>query len=106
MKTTLNKEQAVNMLLADNYAGWTKKQAEALVDYFEEYEYSTGEEIELDVIAIRCEYAAYNTQELIEEYGHLVTFDGDETPLEKVHLIDDTLDLLIVADHDLFIVRN
>ena len=33
----------------------------ALWEYFEEYEDSTGEEIELDVIAICCEYSEYDS---------------------------------------------
>ena len=32
----------------------------ALWEYFEEYEEDTGEEIDLDVIAICCEYYEYN----------------------------------------------
>ena len=43
----------------------------ALFEYLEEYEESTGEEIELDVIALCCEYVEYdNIEEFQLEYGH------------------------------------
>ena len=42
----------------------------ALFDYFEELEDSIGEEIELDVIGICCEYSEYdNPSEFQEDYG-------------------------------------
>ena len=41
----------------------------ALFDYIEEYEESAGEEIELDVVALCCEYAEYeNIAEFWEDY--------------------------------------
>ena len=40
-----------------------------LFDYLEELEASTGEEIELDVIAICCEYAEATHAELIRDYS-------------------------------------
>ena len=42
----------------------------ALFDYFEEIEDSIGEEIELDVIGICCEYTEYeDLSEFQEDYG-------------------------------------
>ena len=40
-----------------------------LFDYFEEYEESTGEEIELDVIAICCEFNESTPDEIRDDYG-------------------------------------
>jgi hypothetical protein len=40
-----------------------------LFDYFEEYEESTGEEIELDVIAICCEFNESTPEEIRDDYG-------------------------------------
>jgi len=43
----------------------------ALFNYLEEYEESTGENIELDVIALCCDFAEYDTAlEAAEEYGY------------------------------------
>ena len=41
----------------DNF---TSDGLQALFDYIEELEQDTGEEVELDVIALCCEYAEYN----------------------------------------------
>jgi len=42
----------------------------ALYDYLEDYEDSTGEQIELDVIAFCCEYNEYESlEEFQEDYG-------------------------------------
>jgi len=42
----------------------------ALFNYFEEYEEDTGEEVELDVIAICCEYTEYSdVQEFAGAYS-------------------------------------
>ena len=50
-----------------------------LFDYFEEYEEITGEEIELDVIAICCEYAEEDTHIIARDYKiDIEGMDGDE----------------------------
>jgi hypothetical protein len=39
-----------------------------LFDYLEELEASTGQELELDVIALCCDYYESSTEEIIENY--------------------------------------
>jgi len=39
-----------------------------LFDYLEEYEDSTGEKIELDVIALCCDYREYTLEDINREY--------------------------------------
>lgn len=41
----------------------------ALFDYFEEYEQNTGEAVELDVIAICCEYIEDTIDDIIKNYS-------------------------------------
>jgi hypothetical protein len=41
----------------------------ALYDYLEEIEESTGEEIELDVIALCCEFEELSLEEVIRQYS-------------------------------------
>lgn len=41
----------------------------ALYDYLEEYEESTGEEIELDVIALCCDYAEDTIANVLANYN-------------------------------------
>lgn len=48
----------------------------ALFDYLEEYEESTGEELELDPIAFCCEYTEYeNMKELQQSYPDIETLE-------------------------------
>ena len=42
---------------------------EAIFDYLEEYSANTGEAIELDIVAICCEWAEMTWQEVVLSYG-------------------------------------
>jgi hypothetical protein len=53
-----------------------------LFDYLEDYEESTGEEIELDVIAICCDYTEDDIETIINEYS--IKIEEDENPEEVV----------------------
>ena len=61
MKTKLNTYEVATELLKDEYANWSPYGALALAEYFEEYEESTGEELELDVVMIRCDFSEYKS---------------------------------------------
>ena len=61
MKETLTTSQAIDILMADEYAGWSYKGARALVGYMEQYEEETGEVQEMDRVAIRCSYSEYKS---------------------------------------------
>lgn len=54
-----------------------------LFEYFEQLEEDTGEEIELDVIAICCDYSEYTEEELTNEYGADNTFDNLSEELKE-----------------------
>lgn len=59
----------------------------ALFDYLEEYEESTGEKVELDVIALCCEYAEYKSAlECAKDYGYDEVVDLE--PHESVDLLE------------------
>jgi hypothetical protein len=89
MKNTLNTYDIANALIADSYAAWSRAGAYALAEHLEEYEESTGEEIELDVIAIRCDFSEYtslqdwaseyfsNESEAIDSLGLELDMDGE-----------------------------
>ena len=61
MKQTLTKNQAADILLSDNYANWTYSGAIALIEYLEDFEQDTGEEIEFDAVALRCGFSEYES---------------------------------------------
>lgn len=66
---------------------------QAIFDYLEEYEASTGEQLELDPIAICCEWTEYEDwQEFIQEYPKYEDYDFDEG-IEKLQ--DETTVLML-----------
>lgn len=70
MKITLNTNDIASRLLRDTNAKWTWSGAYALAQYLEEMEDEADEEMELDTVAIRCEFSEYSTAvEAAGEYG-------------------------------------
>jgi len=57
---------------------FTRAGLHALFEYLEQYEEDTGEELELDVIALCCDFSEHDLEDLEREYGYLL--DGDEMP--------------------------
>lgn len=55
-----------------------------LFDYLEEYEESTGEEIELDVIAFCCEYSEDTIEDIANNYRIDVEGLDDDEQIEAV----------------------
>ena len=49
-----------------------------LFDYFEEYEESTGEEVDLDVIAICCDFSEDSFENIADQYGIELDAEMDE----------------------------
>ena len=69
MKKTLSTWEIADALKQDDNAGWSYEGAKAMAEYLEQYEEDAGEEMELDVVAIRCEFTEYATAtEAAEEY--------------------------------------
>jgi hypothetical protein len=64
MKQTINFSQFTDAFNgpegSDRSNQFSYEGKKALFDYLEEYEDSTGEEVELDVIALCCEYTEYS----------------------------------------------
>ena len=69
MIKTLSTNEMINELLADEYAGWTYDEAEALVNCYEELEDQQGEAIEFDRVAIRCDWTSATEEEAREMYS-------------------------------------
>ena len=79
MKQTLTTDQAANLLVADDNAGWSYAGARALVEHLEATEEDTGEEMEFDAVALRCDFSEYpNAREAAEECGWEPDEDADE----------------------------
>jgi len=89
MKKTLTIEEITHALMFDHNANWSWNGAEALAEYFEEFEKANGEELELDIVAIRCEFTEYESaQEAAENYGwepsEDIADDGQECDAEAL----------------------
>lgn len=70
MKQTVNQYQFTQEFKQIRPNQFTYQGLKALFDWLEDYETDTGEEIELDVIAICCEYSEYaNLKEFQNDYG-------------------------------------
>ena len=63
MKTTLSTSDIARALKSDYNAAWTWGGAKALAEYLEEMENALGEEMELDVCVIRCDFSEYGSLE-------------------------------------------
>ena len=61
MKITLNTYQIADELKRDTNARWSYSGSLALAKYLEEYEADNGEEMELDLCSIRCEFSEYGS---------------------------------------------
>jgi len=69
----------------------------ALFEYLEEYEEGTGEEVELDVIALCCEYMEYDSlKEYNDDYG---------TKYSEIDAIQNDTTLIKIDDNS-FIIQQ
>ena len=77
MKTILSTNEVINELRRDEYAGWSYEGAKAIAQYLKEYEESTGEELQFDPVAIRCEFTEYeNAIEAAAQYASEFTAEA------------------------------
>ena len=81
MKQTINKEQFVRTFRDyGRFDQFGREALEILFDYFEELADDCGEEMELDVIAICCDYAVADAATIAQDYDLDVDgLDEDET---------------------------
>jgi hypothetical protein len=76
MKTTLSTYQIADALKNDEYGGWSSEGALAMAEHLEELEDDLGEEFELDIVDIRCEYSEFDS---LQEWarGHFIDWKKD-----------------------------
>ena len=93
MKKTLSTWEIADALSRDEYAGWSYEGAKALAEYLEQLEEDIGEEMELDVVAIRCDYSEYaSATEAAENYqdnDHGDDMDDDEKEAAALKYLQD-----------------
>ena len=62
----------------------------AIFDYIEQYEQDSGEEIELDVVAICCDWNEATWQEIADDYEIDLTECSDDA--EKIQAVEEHLE--------------
>ena len=99
MKQTITESQFIDAFKSwDTYKNqFSYDGLKALFEWFEEYENDTGEEMELDVVAICCEFTEY---ESLKEYNE--DYDKEYEEIEAIS--DDTT--LIKIDDERFIIQQ
>ena len=91
MKTSVNFSQFCDAFrAADRNENFSYDAKRALYDFLEEVADDTGEEYELDVIALCCEFAESDVEELIADYNIDVSdAEGDEE--EQAEIVEEFL---------------
>ena len=87
MKETLTTHEIAHKLRQDENAGWSYDGALALAEYLEELESDSGQEMEFDRVAIRCDFSEYaSATEAASDYGWEPVEDNDEDQNETAAL--------------------
>lgn len=78
MKTTVYKSEFhAYFTKSDTYKNQFSYEARELIfDYLEEYEASTGEELEFDIVSICCDLVESSIDEVINDYGYMMDEDA------------------------------
>jgi hypothetical protein len=95
MKQTITTHQIADALHSDKNAGWTWAGACALARYLEELEDSTGEEMEMDVVALRCDFSEF---ESLHAWA-LDYFGGESYAFESLPDLEDETIRDYITDH-------
>jgi hypothetical protein len=91
MKQSVNFSQFVDAFNAyDRYDSFGYDGLRVIFDALEQYEEDTGEEIELDVIAICCDFNMLTIDEIIQYYSIDIDPDGDKEDQVMEYLQDNT----------------
>lgn len=76
MINTVSEYEFIENLLKDEYANWSYDGTKALFDYLTELEEDTGEQIEFDRVALRCDFSEYdNLEDILSQYDGINTLE-------------------------------
>jgi len=75
MKDTVTEYKFIDTMAQPQH-GFSYEGAKALFEYFENFEQDTGEELEFDPVAIRCDFDEYESlEEVKENYQDIETLE-------------------------------
>ena len=86
MIITLQTHEIVSRLLADSNC-WSRAGAFALAQYLQDWEQDTGEQMEYDAVAIRCDWSEYPSAVAAHNditRGHDLDEDDEDTALDRL----------------------
>jgi hypothetical protein len=90
MKQTINFSDFVDAFMAyDRYDQFGYQALMVIFEYLEELEESTGQDLELDVVAICCDYATDNWHDIAVNYS--IEIDENENEDEQKQQVIDYL---------------
>lgn len=72
---TLTTSDIASQLRSDEYANWTQDAAWVLAEYLINLSEDMGQDIELDPVAVRCEFSEYDPEGLVECYSQYLEDD-------------------------------
>ena len=85
MKQTINEYQFKDAFQKCRPNNFSYEGLTALYDYLEDYEADTGQEMELDVIGLCCDFTEYNSlKEFQDEYGEYCYEDIEDIENETI----------------------
>ena len=93
MKETITKYQFSDEMLKH---GFSYEGAIALFEYFEAYEEDTGEQMEFDPVAIRCDF---------DEYENLKAIQENYQDIESIEDLRDHTTVIEIPDSDRLIIQ-
>ena len=89
MKYTVNFDHFCDSFTGSYANKFSYDAKRALFDYLEEYETFSGTEIELDPIALACEYTEYkNLAEIVKDHGDELTLEELQDKTQVIELPD------------------
>ena len=105
---TLNKSSFIDAFMQSSRKDQFSYEAlEAIFDYLEEYSDSTGEPVELDIIAICCDYVEQPYKDIAEAYGiELDEEDSEEDQLQQVKDFLETETVMIAELSDSIVYQQ
>lgn len=87
MKQTINKSGFIDQFrVMDRLENFSYEARELLFDYLEQYEEDTGEELEMDVIAVCCDYSEDSPEDIASNYDIDIEGIEDEDEIKDVVL--------------------
>lgn len=91
MKQSVNFSAFVDAFIRfDRYGQFGYEALKVIFDYLEQYEDETGQEIELDVISICCDFSAENYTDIAQNYSiDIDGLDEDEAKSVVIEYIQD-----------------